>query len=419
MQHRTTSHLGLTWVLVSVGGVLLATGLTSCASDCTPPHTLQPQELVGNAVSSANDFNPSVHRYSRVEFTIHYLISEDVGPSFQWPTIPPGAKIVGTPGASSVAIRLADKGGPLCVQAKSECGDSNALCKDLVIDPQPWWTALDEFPGGDRMHMSPSFTVGNKAYVGAGTSKALSGHKDWWEFDFGTFVWTRKQDIPDVGVVGGGAGGVFQGFLLGTRIFLVTNEGHLWEYVPGSDAWQPRANYPGTLADSARFFGAGGLGVGGLPAWPSFAPIREVWTYDPGTNKWTKRADFAGPESGIPQGGIGFQIGERGFLGWGEDKFHQKHKVIWEYVPATDQWSTVASVGFVTTDYLTTFQGRALFAVDGGIKAWSPAAGEGKFLSHPFLGELPGCFANDKFVVEVGGTQGQPSTNGFVFLFNE
>lgn len=418
MNHRAGVSLGIALVLVSNSWLAVTPVLTSCASTCQPPHTLVAGDMVGNSALSANEFNPTVHRYQHVEFTCHYLISEDKGPTFQW-TAPPGAAIVGTPGASSVAIRLGDKGGPVCVKAVSACGESNTLCRDVVIDPQPWWTALDDFPGGARFNMTPSFTIGHKGYIGAGTEKYTANTTDWWEFDFDTFRWTEKKMIPDYGVVGGAYGGQFQGFQLGSRIFLVTNQGHLWEYLPAYDAWEARAGYPGSIPDSPRFFGAGGMGVAGPPTWPSFEPMREVWVYDPAANKWTRKGDFPGSESGIPQGGVAFQIGDRGFLGWGEDRFHTKLSTIWEYVPATDTWTTAGTPTFLTTHYLTTFKGRALFAVDGGIKAWSPDGGLDTFISHPFLGELPGCMASDKFALEIGGTQGLPGINSFVFLYNE
>ena len=55
------------------------------------------------------------------------------------------------------------------------------------------WSQLADFPGGKRTG-SFGFTIGNKFYIGGGSSSGKI-EKDFWEYNIPTGVWTRKADF--------------------------------------------------------------------------------------------------------------------------------------------------------------------------------------------------------------------------------
>ena len=61
---------------------------------------------------------------------------------------------------------------------------------------------------------------------------------------------------------------------------------------------------------------------------------KDFWEYDPDNDTWTRKADFGGTAR---SNAVGFSIGNKGYIGtanWGNssDDF-------WEYDPATDIWT--------------------------------------------------------------------------------
>src|SRR6476660_6387769 len=57
---------------------------------------------------------------------------------------------------------------------------------------------------------------------------------------------------------------------------------------------------------------------------------------------WTRKADFGG---GIRSFTVAFSIGEKGYVGTGEDENFTVRKDFWEYDPAADTWTQKANFG--------------------------------------------------------------------------
>src|SRR5882762_544131 len=61
------------------------------------------------------------------------------------------------------------------------------------VNAQGTWTKKADFGGLPRVEPA-CFTIGTKAYMGAGASTAV--YKDFWEYDPAGNVWTQKADFP-------------------------------------------------------------------------------------------------------------------------------------------------------------------------------------------------------------------------------
>jgi N-acetylneuraminic acid mutarotase len=96
--------------------------------------------------------------------------------------------------------------------------------------------------------------IGTKGYVGLGGSTVLL--HDMWEFDPAGNRWTRKADFP-----GALQGGPFS-FAIGNKAYVGagTTASDVWEFDPAQDQWMRKADFPGTTVLGASGFSIGGKG---------------------------------------------------------------------------------------------------------------------------------------------------------------
>jgi len=206
--------------------------------------------------------------------------------------------------------------------------------------------------GGEPRFVAVSFTIGDKAYVGTGSS-IVGVLKDFWEYNPSSDVWTKKADLPAAG-----REGAF-GFSIGSKGYLggghaAVGNGELvrdfWEYDPQSNCWTRKADYPGkglwgSVAFNIADFGYVGTGNAGLfsAETPDGNPQKDFWRYDPEQNKWTRVADFGGSARAFA---VGFRIGEKGYLGTGiTSPINLFKQDFWEYDPTGDKWTQKADFG--------------------------------------------------------------------------
>lgn len=105
-------------------------------------------------------------------------------------------------------------------------------------------------------------------------------------------------------------------------------------------AWTQKADASGI----ARFFGVGfsigNKGYIGTGRDFSISGRRDFWEYDPATNAWAQKADFGGTAR---YSAAGFSIGNKGYIGTGVDGSIRKD--FWEYDPVTNTWTQKADFG--------------------------------------------------------------------------
>ena len=215
------------------------------------------------------------------------------------------------------------------------------------------WTQKTDF-GGIGRDAAVGFSIGNKGYIGTGyvydpNNPVLKDMhlKDFWEYDPAADTWTQKADF------GGGIRCSAVGFSIGNKGYVGTGDvvsweqdsKDFWEYNPVANIWTQKADFGGGTRYFAAGFSIGNKGyigtgnrIGGFDGLDGAGP-KVFWEYNPATDRWTRKADFGG---GIRHIAKGFSIGNKGYIGWGQDEGGTFQKDFWEYDPATDRWTQKA-----------------------------------------------------------------------------
>lgn len=88
-----------------------------------------------------------------------------------------------------------------------------------------------------------------------------------------------------------------------------------------------------------------GTGSGIDPVNGGWGDRKDFWEFDPETNEWTQKADFGGRAR---HGSVGFAINSKGYIGTGSYDEQPSYYFIdnlWEYDPATNEWTQKSSMG--------------------------------------------------------------------------
>ncbi|MVM34588.1 galactose oxidase [Spirosoma sp. HMF4905] len=70
--------------------------------------------------------------------------------------------------------------------------------------------------------------------------------------------------------------------------------------------------------------------------------LNDFWAYDQIKNAWVEKASFPGPAR---WGGVGFAIGDKGYIGLGMDAYGNRLNDFYEYSLITNQWRRIADFG--------------------------------------------------------------------------
>jgi N-acetylneuraminic acid mutarotase len=206
------------------------------------------------------------------------------------------------------------------------------------------WKALDSF--NETRFCAVAETVGEKIYAGLGynSNGFFTVTEDWFEYDIATNKWTRKQSFPTDARANAVSfsinGKIYVG--LGTnynRADKVQTYTDFFEYDPATDKWTAKADFPTVGRDQPVFFtiaNKGYVGTGNTNPLSAASVKSDFWEYDPATNKWSAKADF--PSTSRCRA-FGFAIGNKGYLGGGEDLNVSKLSDFYEYDPATNSWN--------------------------------------------------------------------------------
>src|SRR6202000_2397236 len=106
---------------------------------------------------------------------------------------------------------------------------------------------------------------------------------------------------------------------------------------PATNKWDSMAPLPGTV--SIRGFATGFAinGKGYLFGGADATSINsDLWQYDAGTNKWTQMADIPGEAR---DGAFCFVIGNKAYVGGGNDSAGYLINDFWAYDPASNKWT--------------------------------------------------------------------------------
>jgi hypothetical protein len=241
------------------------------------------------------------------------------------------------------------------------------------------WTQKASLPGPGR-HRGFAFTIGSRAYVGAGwNSSQVFG--DFWEYDPGTNSWTQKAALPS------GPDIPALSFSVGARGYYIDQMLNFWEYNPANNLWSYKGAYPGWGSWNVEGFSSGTKGYAGEPGtndlyiydqpsdtWTSvFASYtfdfdvvivalsgkgywitgsgNQLWSYNIAGNAWTQLPSMP-PAAGMRTEASGFAVGGKIYVGIGQSLFTgERLGDFWEFNPANNQWKKVDDFdGFVRDD---------------------------------------------------------------------
>lgn len=191
------------------------------------------------------------------------------------------------------------------------------------------------------------FSIDSMGYAGSATSI-----RDFWRYNPLVNSWSRMVDLPGlerygkpIGISAGGFG--FFGLGLDTSNQPLRD---FWMYNPDSNIWQRKADFPTNFTVAAVAFSIGNkifVGTGLNPI--NDNKTNEFWEYDLPTNSWTQKVSvgFDGR-----WGGVGFSINGKGYVGMGYVDNTGISNDFWAYNPTTNSWDLAASCNI---DAYTTF----------------------------------------------------------------
>jgi hypothetical protein len=203
--------------------------------------------------------------------------------------------------------------------------------------------AKANFAGNGRIY-AVSFAIGNKGYVGTGTTTGnnSSALQDFWEYDPATNVWTQKANFA------GGSRFRASGFGLEGKGYIglgfnssVVPQKDFWEYDPAANTWTRKADFGGAARFSATAFTIGNLGYVGLGSVNLTTKTDDFWSFNPTANTWTQRSNFPG---GLRDQAFGVGVVSSGpflggYVGAGANATNAATNDLWIYNAATNTWA--------------------------------------------------------------------------------
>lgn len=234
------------------------------------------------------------------------------------------------------------------------------------------WDKMESFP--TKRERMASFSIADKGYVACGKDDTL--YNDLWEYDPLNDAWTQMADMPGVarrnpiafsldgkGYVGTGHDAIISSLGVPLKDF--------YEYDPVSNGWAQKQDYPGAGGNGVYFATGFATSSRGYICAGKVAPdnyAADLWEYDPATDNWTQQSGFPG---GVRYNLMSFTINDIAYVGFGidEDTFR---KDLWSFNPATSAWQQMTECPGAPRGAGGTFtlNGRGFICcgADGGFK---------------------------------------------------
>lgn len=244
------------------------------------------------------------------------------------------------------------------------------------------WKKIKSFPGSPRIEPI-MLSIGSCLYMGMGAIIAADNNyqyqSDFWEYDPVSDSWRKLSDFPRINhMIMGAFDSKGKGYLVSCEAIGYISSMITFSYDPAEDLWKRKADFPGgvlgeslfaTVRDRLFIFGGSYFNE----AVPFFS--RALWEYQPETNTWFRKADFPGTGRWSPRG---FVIGDRFYVGYGEDisltGSWELVDDLWEYDIDKDTWEGRSP--FTAKPYFVSLS----FGVDGAGYIGSEALGLWKYM---------------------------------------
>lgn len=160
--------------------------------------------------------------------------------------------------------------------------------------------------------------------------------------------WVKRSAFDGNGRAGAASFVIADTAYVGTGYDGTVRYNDFWAYDPTADAWSQRAVMPSAAGkrNTAAAFAAAGKGYIAT-GYDGINKLQDNWEYNPATNTWAAKASLPDPAnsaagSGARYGAVGFGINDKGYICSGYTGSHTKD--LWEYNPATDMWTSKASM---------------------------------------------------------------------------
>ncbi len=213
------------------------------------------------------------------------------------------------------------------------------------------WLQLQDIPFLGRGY-AYGVTIGNKAYMGFGSTNNGDYPNDWWEYNMDTDVWIQLQSFPDYGREHPAMISVNDKIYVGCGSNGDGNLGDWWEYNIITDQWSQKSDFIGYNRHHPYYFGIGDYAYLGFGHGSDFGPgsnpntsvsvYNDFYRYDPNNDTWLELSDFP---SEARVAGTQFSFNGKGYIlsGDGDDHSPLDTGEFWEYSPDTDTWIQLAS----------------------------------------------------------------------------
>jgi len=225
---------------------------------------------------------------------------------------------------------------------------------------QNGWQRRADFP--DNRYLAMAFSIGNKAYVGAGVI-GESLQSDFYEYNSSTDSWRKVSSMPGTGRAAGIAfsinGKGYGGF---GKVAGGIKSSQFFEYDPAADTW---TQIPGPAKGAELLYSfvlndKGYIVIDG----------KELWEFNPVGYVWTRKSDF--PDTGT-YSGLAFTINGKAYAGTGLylNGYTNYSSKMFAYDPATDQWTEVPGFDALQRNQALAFsmQGKG-YVVTGISNPW-------------------------------------------------
>jgi N-acetylneuraminic acid mutarotase len=213
------------------------------------------------------------------------------------------------------------------------------------------WSQLQSIPFSGRGY-SYAVSIGDKAYMGFGSTDNGSYPTDWWQYDMNNDSWLQLANFPGNGRNHPAMVVVNNKIYMGCGSNGNGNLGDWWEYDILSDYWSQKSNIIGNNRHHPFYFGIDNyayvgfghgslIGPGSNPSASSYI-YNDFYRYNPTNDTWTMLSDFP---SEARVAGTQFSYGGKGYIlsGDGDDHGPLSEGEFWEYNPQNNSWSQLQS----------------------------------------------------------------------------
>jgi N-acetylneuraminic acid mutarotase len=178
----------------------------------------------------------------------------------------------------------------------------------------------------------------------------------------------------------------------------------IWEFDPSNNTWTRKKDFPGTARWAAIGIALGNKGYVGLGDQGGGSILRDWWEYDPATDTWTQKKD--NPSLKPLQWSAGFTINGRIFVGISA---YLQSNEWYEYIPSTDNWIRRADFpGRIVFSPASFVIGNKGYVAGGGDECWAYDPSSDSWTQQAFIRQILAGRAfvlNNKgyFLTGVGG----------------